>query len=79
MVFAVVGCSSEPANRAAEIVLEKGATRLHSPYGSPKPMYEEVEAGRWAIEVRFPNGEFTSPQRTEEDLMPPVFDGVAVP
>ncbi|WP_331128065.1 caspase family protein [Longimicrobium sp.] len=78
-VYAVVGCTSETANRAAEIVLEKGATRVHSPFGSPKPIFEELEAGRWKIEVHFPNGGFSSPYLTEEDLMPPIFEGVAVP
>ena len=43
-----------------------------------KQLIEEVDAGDWDIEVRFPGGQFP-PFTAREPLTPPVFAGVPVP
>ena len=77
-VLASVECTSDAANLAAEIVLRNGAVTIQSLAGEPKPLIEEVDAGDWDIEVRFPGGQFP-PFTAREPLTPPVFAGVPVP
>lgn len=77
-VLAIVGCTSNQANKAAEIVLNNGVTQVHSAVGQAKPLYEIVEAGDWNIDVRFPNGQFPN-QILPKQLRPLIFEGVDVP
>lgn len=78
-VVVCVGCTTEAANTAAEIVLRSGAVQLQSALGQPKPMVEEVDAGNWDVEVRFPGGQFPAAAAVSYSMMPPVFEGVPVP
>lgn len=78
-VIAAIECTSEIASNAAEIVISQGGVIVQSIPGQPKPVIEEVAAGDWVIQVRFPGGEFPSPPPWEEPFVPPVFEGVPVP
>ncbi|MGB7990635.1 MAG: caspase family protein [Candidatus Methylophosphatis roskildensis] len=78
-VVVSVECTSDAANVVADIVLRSGAVQFHSGLGQPKPMVEEVDAGNWDVEVRFPGGQFPAPPPFSYSLMPPVFEGVPVP
>jgi len=78
-VFAAVGCTSDAANNAAEIVLSKGPVVIRSAPGQVKPIVQEVDAGNWSIDVRFPGGQFPAQPPQQYMLMPPVFEGVPVP
>ena len=78
-VFAAVGCTSDAANNAAEIVLSNGLLVIQSGVGQVKPIVEEVDAGNWNIDVRFPGGQFPAQAPQQHTLMPPVFEGVSVP
>jgi caspase domain-containing protein len=80
-VFASVECSSSVANLVAEITMTQVGTTLilKSLPGDKKPLIEEVEAGNWSIDVKFPNGPFPNHPLIQENFMPPVFQGVPVP
>lgn len=78
-VMVSVECTSEAANLAAEIALRRGAVQFLCGPGQPKPMVEEVEAGDWDVDVRFPGGQFPATPPRSYTLMPPVFEGVPVP
>jgi hypothetical protein len=78
-VMAVVQCSSKNASDVAEIQLQNGTATYLSAVGDPKPLIEEVNAGDWTIDVRFPGGEFPVSPPSQHTLMPPVFEGLPIP
>lgn len=78
-LLAVVGCTSNLANKAAEIVLNNGTRQVRSAVGEAKPMYEVIEAGDWTIDVHFPNGQFPDQHLRNQQLRPLIFEGVRVP
>jgi len=78
-VIAAVECSSQAANKVSEIILSRGATLIQSLVGQAKPIIEEVDAGDWLIEVRFPGGQFPGSPPQQHTFLPPVFEGVPVP
>ncbi len=78
-VVVAIECSSAQASDVADIKIVNGATMLHSPPGSMKPMVEDVAAGNWTVAVSFPGGQFVTPGPAQYVFMPPVFEGVAVP
>ncbi len=78
-VVAAVECSSPAANNVAEIILSRGATLIQSLLGQNKPIIEEVEAGDWTIDVRFPGGQYPVFPPQQYTFVPPVFEGVPVP
>jgi hypothetical protein len=79
-VIAAIECSSDAASAVAEIMLSSnGAVLFQSARGKAKPLIEEVDAGDWIIDVRFPGGEYAPSPPLQETFVPPVFDGVQVP
>jgi hypothetical protein len=78
-VLAVLECTTEPANSAADIRLENGVESFQSSPGELKPLVEEVEAGVWTITVTFPDGTHPPAGPASYQLTPPVFDELEVP
>jgi hypothetical protein len=78
-VVVAIECSSVDASAVADIRLESGPHVLHSPPGTPKPLFEDVAAGNWTLAVSFPGGQFPTPPPEQYILMPPVFEGVPIP
>lgn len=78
-VLAVLECTTESANSAADIRLENGVESFQSSPGELKPLVEEVEAGVWTITVTFPDGTLPPAGPASYQLTPPVFDELEVP
>jgi hypothetical protein len=78
-VYTDVKCSSVDADMASHIVIRVDTGAVESRPGERKPIIEEIPAGRWFVDVTFPEGEYNDHLGHLYDFIPPVFDGVPVP